>query len=102
MGIFSDNERKNELVLVFDVGSSSVGGALFYTQESGIPKIIFSMREPIILEENLDVEKFLSLAVKSLEVVASSIYSKKLGAPKSIFCILSSPWYISQTRTNHI
>ena len=99
MGIFSDNERKNELVLVFDVGSSSVGGALFYTQESGIPKIIFSMREPIILEENLDVEKFLSLAVKSLEVVASSIYSKKLGAPKSIFCILSSPWYISQTRT---
>src|SRR3989344_3067834 len=68
MGFFPKTKNKSELVVVFDIGSSSVGGALFYTDKSGVPKIIFSIREPIVAEEKLDVD------------------------------ILSSPWYISQTR----
>lgn len=98
MGIFGGNKEKGKLVLVFDIGSSSVGGALFLMRDTGIPKIIFSVREPIILEENLNVNRFLALAIKSLKIVTSRIYSAKLGAPKEIFCVLSSPWYVSQTR----
>lgn len=95
--IFSRTQKK-ELVLVFDIGSSSVGGALFWAQGSGAPKIVFSIREPITLEENLGVDRFLSLALKSLEVVASRIHMAGAGAPAMIFCVLSSPWYVSQTR----
>lgn len=98
MGIFSKSKNKEELMLVFDIGSSSVGGALFYTQKSGAPKIIYSIREPIALENEINFDRFLSLTIKSLEVVVNKICMMKLGAPKKIFCVLSSPWYASQTR----
>ena len=98
MGIFSKAKEKEKLMLVFDIGSSSVGGALFWAQKSGIPKIVFALREPIALEPEMNIDHFSSLAMKSLEVVAGKIYMAGLGAPKRIFCVLSAPWYISQTR----
>ena len=90
--------KKSELVLVFDIGSSSVGGVLFFTEQSGIPKIIFSVRENIILENEINPDRFLFLTVKALETVAGRICLSGSGAPKQIFCILSSPWYASQSR----
>ncbi len=97
--IFSGAEKKEELVLVFDIGSSSVGGALFRVQKSGVPRIMFSIREPIILEKEINPERFLAMTTKSLEIIAGKIVARGLGAPKKIFCVLSSPWYASQTRT---
>jgi cell division ATPase FtsA len=98
MGIFSRHKNKEELVLVFNIGSSSVGGALFETQASGIPKIIFSIMEAIPLSENVDMDRFLSQMIQSLETVVKKVYDARLGAPSQIFCVFSSPWYISQTR----
>ena len=100
MGIFSHNKdkEKGKLVLVFDIGSSSVGGALFWKEKSGIPKIVLAFREPIALDKNIDVNQFLSLTIKSLEIVVNKIYMTGMGAPKMIFCVLSSPWHVSQTR----
>lgn len=98
MGIFSKPKEEKELALVFDIGSSSVGGAVFEIQKGGIPKIILSIREPITLEEKIDTNRFLFLTIKSLEVVASRICLMGIGKPSKIFCVLSSPWYASQTR----
>jgi hypothetical protein len=99
MAMSSLFKKKEKLALVFDIGSSSVGGALFYMQSSGVPKIIFSIREPIILEEKISPERFSFLTIRSLKIVADKIATKGLGAPYKIFCVLSSPWFISQTRT---
>lgn len=99
---FSQSKKKEELVMVFDVGSSSVGGALFRVQNSGVPRIMFTVREPVMLEKEIDPDKLLAQVSKSLGVVAKKIHDnglKGLGAPKKIFCVLSSPWYASQTRT---
>ncbi len=98
MSILFRSKKKDELMLVFNIGSSSVGGALFWTQKSGIPKIIFSFREPILIEKDIEVNQFLSLAIKSLEIVVGKIYKAGLGVPSRIFCVLSSPWCVSQTR----
>ena len=98
MGILDNPRKKEESALVFDVGSASVGGALFYAQASGAPQIVYSIREPIVLEEKLEFEKFFSLTLKSLESVAESICSTGLAIPDKIFCVLSSPWYVSQIR----
>lgn len=98
MGIFSKLKEKGELVLVFNIGSSSVDGALFEAQSSGIPKIIFSTKEPIKIEEKVDIDNFSLSMMKSLEVVVNKIYKAGLGAPSKIFCVLSSPWCVSQTR----
>lgn len=86
------------MVLVFNIGSSSVGGALFWAQSSGIPKIIFSVREQVIIEEKIDIDRFLLLTTQALEIVVNKIYKAGLGAPSKIFCVLSSPWHVSQTR----
>lgn len=98
MGIFSKKKEKRELILVFDIGSSSVGGAIFEAQKKEIPKIIFSTREPIFFEDKVETDRFLSLTGKALEVVSSKICLAGIGKPSKIFCVLSSPWYASQTR----
>jgi len=56
------------------------------------------MREPIPTEEELDIDRFLFLTLIALKLVAETICMKGYGAPKRIFCILSSPWYASQVR----
>jgi hypothetical protein len=99
MSIFSKPKEEKELALVFDIGSSSVGGAVFEVQKLGIPKIVLSIREPIIFEEKIDIDRFLFLTIKSLEIVAGKISTMGIGKPVRIFCVLSSPWYASQTRT---
>lgn len=97
MNFFKSN-KKDELVLVFDVGSSTVGGALFHLRSSGSPKIILSEFEHICIEKDLDPEKLLEDTLHALKKVAGKICMRGLGAPARIFCILSSPWYASQTR----
>jgi hypothetical protein len=99
MGIFWGTKEKEELALVFDIGSASIGGSLFLIQKSNAPKIIYSVREPITLEKEISFDRFFSLTLKSLETVANKICLTGLGAPKKVFCVLASPWYASQTRT---
>ena len=98
MRIFSKQKDDKGLALVFDIGSSSVGGALFEMQKLGTPKIILSIREPIELKEKIDFDKLLSSTIKTLEMVIRKISAKGLGAPTKFFCVLSSPWYSSQVR----
>ena len=98
MGILGGNKDKGKLVLVFDIGYSSVGGALFLAQKSGVPKIVFSVREPIILEKDVNIERFFLLTTKALAIVADRIHKSGVGAPKEIFCVLSPLWCVSQTR----
>lgn len=96
--LFSSPAPKEELAAVFHIGSSSVCGALFLMRKSGIPKIIFSVKEPISPLGELDAANLLSLSTKALDVVAGEIAASGLGAPKKIFCVLSSPWYVSENR----
>ncbi|MBI3306163.1 cell division FtsA domain-containing protein [Candidatus Nomurabacteria bacterium] len=98
MGIFSGNKKSDKLMLVFDIGSSSVGGALFRTGETGTPKIIKVVREPIALRETLNIDEFLSSTLKTLDAVAGKIHKGGAGAPKAVFAVLSSPWHVSQMR----
>ncbi|OGI68613.1 hypothetical protein A2738_01905 [Candidatus Nomurabacteria bacterium RIFCSPHIGHO2_01_FULL_42_15] len=98
MGIFWNTKNKGDLALVFDIRSCSVGAALFLTKKNGIPKIIFSIREPIPMEENVETDKFLSSMIKALERAAKTVENARMGAPKRIFCVLASPLHFSQTR----
>ncbi|MCX6757929.1 MAG: hypothetical protein NTZ44_03570 [Candidatus Nomurabacteria bacterium] len=97
MGLFSKKEKK-ELVAVFDIGSSGIGGALFYTNGDSSPNIVFSVREPIKFQETVDFDKLLHNTLDALEEVSRKMSLSGFGAAKKTFCILSSPWYASQTR----
>lgn len=98
MGFFLKS-KKEELVFVFDIRSSSVGAAVFLLSKDGISKIIYSTREKIKLEDNLDFKRFFYLTCKALDIVVNKVCVKNFGKPKKIICVLSSPWYSSETRT---
>ena len=104
MGIFTKRTKaeKSELVAVFDIGSASVGGALFFMQKSGVPKIVFSVRERIIPQSQIDPKNLLTEMRKALNNVARQMVVSNFGAPKKIFCVLSSMWYISHNRVIRI
>lgn len=99
MSIFSKTKEKEDLIFIFDIRSSGIGGAAFLMSKNKAPKIIFSIKEQIPIENVLDFKKFLSATTKVLDSVANKLSIKRLGSPKKIFCVLSSPWYFSQTRT---
>ena len=84
--------------MVFDIGSSSIGGAFVELGENSAPKIVLSIREPIRLEEVLNVDRFRVYAMHTLHKVVKSMCASNMGAPTRIFCVLASPWYASQTR----
>ena len=98
MGFFTKSESNSKLVAVFDLGSSSIGGALFWKRDEEGPKIIYSIRESMPLKKNIKFEEFLSDTTSALDRVAAKLSTVGLGAPKKFFCVLSSPWYSSQVR----
>lgn len=100
--LFGLAKKKEEPMLLFHVGSSKVAGAFFVPQESGYPKIIFSIVEPIPVQEQLDPGKFFSYTLRTLQTVADKIHRQGLLAPKRIFVVLAAPWHSSQTRTIHL
>lgn len=102
MKLFAKKEKKEELALLFDIGSSSIGGALFYMQKDGVPKIVYSTREPIKIESEVNVDRFFDLTLGALKHVATRVCMSGTGAPTRVFTVLSSPWYASQTRTIHL
>ncbi|MFN4181091.1 MAG: hypothetical protein ACK4FA_00125 [Candidatus Paceibacteria bacterium] len=100
MKLFSKSKKAEEtLVLVFDIGSSSVGGALFIKNPNGAPKIVYAIRETIRLETEINHEKFLANTMKTLREIAGRICISGFSKPAEVYCVLSSPWFASQTRT---
>lgn len=98
MGIFFKQKDKIETALVFDIGSSSVGGALLEINKSGTPKILKTFREPIEFEEKIDIDRFLFLTLKSLQIIVGKMCLLGVGKQVNIFCVLSSPFYALNTR----
>jgi hypothetical protein len=91
-------KEKGKLILVLDVRSSSIGASLIRAEKSGVPKIIFSTREEFARDISSDLERFLPTTLKVFDDVVSKIFKAGLGVPENIFCVLASPWYVSQTR----
>jgi cell division ATPase FtsA len=92
--------KKEKIIAIFDIGSGSVGGALVRipTDKSKIPTIIQSVRTEIKFREDLDFNIFIKDMISALSTTATSLYEKKISAPMEIHCVLSSPWYLSETR----
>ena len=97
MGFFSTG-KKNEIVVIFDIGSGSVGGALVELGGVEKPRILFSTREDIVFQNNFKFERFFASMCKSFDVVSDSIAAKGKKVER-VVCVLSAPWYVSQTRT---
>lgn len=96
---FSESEDKS-LVLLVDVGSGSVGGALVRISAGKPPHVLATVRRNIEFQNALSSARFLLTMNNALEQTLKDLqgFAKGHGAPSQIFCTLSSPWFILKTR----
>jgi hypothetical protein len=93
--------------IVFDIGNGSIGGAFVKLSKDHKPAILFTHREPVVFQEKVEPQELLALLYRHFRNVVRHLEKEglrelhKTGMHKHIsgaYCILSSPWYISQTK----
>jgi len=100
MGFLFTSKKKEKIIAIFDIGSGNVGGAMVRipTDGNGLPVIIKSVRNEIRFNEKFDFNSFMNDMTVALNLTANSLFYKNVGSPEEIFCVLASPWYLSETR----
>ncbi len=108
MSIFSFGKKeKQELALIIDIGSASVGVAIALLSREEKPKIFVVAREDMVFQENLDIPRFragmsdaLAKTLRTLERQLPDVLKKTNNIPPSrMYVTFSSPWHASETRT---
>ena len=106
-------KQSKTLTLLVDVGSSSVGVALVNIEKGLQPRILISVRENIRFQETLSPGRFLlemnhalSRALKTFRLSEKknrlNVFHETSNLSLSVFCTLSSPWFILKMRNVHI
>ncbi len=98
MSIFRSGFKKEKIVAILDIGSASVGGALISLNENSSPKVLVSFREDMVFQRDLNLDRFTSSMLVALERVLVKLEKSGEKKPHTFFCILSSPWYESETK----
>lgn len=110
MSLFSflSNRKSEEVSAVFHIGSASVRGYLVKLSKISKPEIIYAIKVPIPFQKNINFERYFKLMLKAFDSALEDIQKRGLshlnftglrnsGARKA-FCVLSSPWCVSQTK----
>ncbi len=86
---------------VFDISSSSVGGAHVLLRKEVCPNALMlaSSRVESVISEDIDIKRFVGKTTGALEQVIADIHTRDLHKPSVVQVVLASPWYTSQTRT---
>lgn len=88
--------------IVFHIGSSYVLGAhvqVHSDQAGSVPEILHIEKSELPFTAELSLADFERSLVLALDTVASKLIRTSPGAPTTITCFLSSPWFASQVRT---
>ncbi|MDB5188454.1 MAG: hypothetical protein JWM92_52 [Candidatus Nomurabacteria bacterium] len=103
---------KATAIAVFDISSSSVGGAHALIQKNPLPRnaaegqipttkvsLLVQDRRDTGLEEELNIEHFVNDTARSLEAVIDHVRNGDVHHPDVIQVVLASPWYSTHIRT---
>jgi cell division ATPase FtsA len=107
--MFKAQKDRSKNILIFDIGSASVAGAVVKYLPGYKPEIIYSTRIPYKFHQQISSDKLTKAMLESLELAVSKIESDGLFRLETgnfriekIKCFLSSPWSISQSKTVQI
>ncbi len=84
--------------MILDIGSGSVGAALVSLGEGHKPKVVYSVREDILFQDEFKFDRFLSSMLKTTESVLGKLQKKSSVKVKNMYCVLSAPWYVSRAK----
>jgi hypothetical protein len=95
--------KKSKAIAVFDISSSSVGGAhaLVEQQKDNRTKVTLLVQErrDSGLGDELTIDRFVEDTAKALEVVIDHVRTADVHHPSLIQVVLASPWYSTHSRT---
>lgn len=103
---FFSKKKESECLLVFDIGSGSVGGAIVISSRNHIPTILYSFRSEILFQEEATGRRLASLMLRSLSQVVLALsregfeiagFGAKRPRIKKILVSLSAPWVVPMT-----
>lgn len=101
---FFSKKTREETIALFDITSGSVGGALAHVALEKMPRVLFSLREEMPVQELFNFERFFSGMIQTLAAAAQSLEKecrRQNIKPHRITCVFSSPWYNSKTKLIH-
>lgn len=90
--------KREKIFAVFDIGSGSIGGLLVRDSRKNGFEVLASTRSDIKFKEDADLHLFHRQMEDALKRTAQSLRGKVNQAPDFVFCVLSSPLHVSQTR----
>ncbi|MEK7180478.1 MAG: hypothetical protein AAB706_03300, partial [Patescibacteria group bacterium] len=110
---FLKRKSSHEPIVIFDIGSASVGGAIvLFSESTNLPQIIYTKRVSFPITERPQSDRILASTANALKEVVAALEKEgfsalhnlhvKNKAIRNVFCILASPWYVSQTKTINI
>ena len=101
MSFFSfSKKRASRATLILDIGSKSVGGAIYQKTDTGGAKLLYTGREQIAFQKELKGERLLAVALNSLSTLL--VHIEKYGIEhlvEKVVLVVSSPWHASETKT---
>lgn len=107
--LFRSNNNKETLVVLLDIGSASVGGALVVLRDEALPEIVYTTRQQMVVHRQMQIERLVALMGDTFQSVLDDLSKNgvkhltftKRGSlrPHSAYCTFSSPWHVSQVST---
>ncbi|MBI2097847.1 MAG: cell division FtsA domain-containing protein [Candidatus Vogelbacteria bacterium] len=95
---------KNQVALIIDIRSDSVGGALVEPRanvktETNCPKVLEVSRHRLEFRAELNRERFFADLMTAFKLILADFGAAAKPRPDSVVVFLSAPFYASQTRT---
>lgn len=96
---FFSKTAKSKIIVVLDMASSSVGGALFEQNGDEPIKVLATTRRPVNFLLDINMDAGLRCAKESLSQVIDKLKEFHRGRVGGVLCVFSSPWFMSRTKT---
>jgi len=98
MNLFSSSE-KGEHVLLNDISSGSVAGALVLKEKKYAPLVLHTVRKSVPLRTDLDNYRTEKDILKILDEVCQDVLKNTLRKPEKVYCVMGTPWSYGELKT---
>lgn len=95
--LFTSKKISKDRVIVLDIGSSTVRGALVNFSD-GL-SISHAIRRHVKFEHDKAAQALLASIRDAALLVTDQLYKKSQGKVSEVYCFFSTPWYVSQITT---
>jgi hypothetical protein len=99
---FFSTPQSHELAVIIDIGSGVVSGAIVSLPKGGDefsrPTFFYQTSHDITCHGTVTCEPLKKSMLSALGLVVNDLARAHVGIPARLYCVLASPWCISQTR----